>query len=123
MNASNLKKGFLTTHVLDTARGCPAAGVSVSVSRIQEYNTELISTDKTNEDGRLEKPILSGEKFLRGKYELVFHVGEYFENLIKPNSFPFFDQIPIRFQIWYEDEHYHIPLLLSPFSYSTYRGS
>ena len=123
MTENGAKKGFLTTHVLDTALGCPAAKISVSVSRIGESEIQLIATDKTNDDGRLTKPILSGEEFSRGKYELVFNVGEYFENLIQQDSLPFFDLIPIRFNIWNEDEHYHVPLLLSPYGYSTYRGS
>jgi|MDSW01.1.fsa_nt_gb 5-hydroxyisourate hydrolase len=123
MTGNGAKKGFLTTHVLDTALGCPAAKISVSVSRIVESKIQLIATDKTNDDGRLAKPILSGEEFSKGTYELVFNVGEYFENLSKWDSLPFFDRIPIRFKIWNEDEHYHVPLLLSPFGYSTYRGS
>ncbi len=115
--------GRLTTHVLDTARGCPADGVAVALYRLQP-EPELIGEDRTNADGRLDTPLLDGETFIPGHYELRFAAGDYFRS----NGFelpepPFVDQVCLRFGIADAAAHYHVPLLVSPWSYSTYRGS
>ena len=124
MKIKKVNKGFLTTHVLDTSRGRPAANMSISISRVLESKVMLLSVDKTNTDGRLSKPILKDDDFIKGTYELGFFVGDYLKaHSEKTSTHNFFDMIPIRFNIWNEDEHYHVPLLLSPFGYSTYRGS
>ena len=117
--------GYLTTHVLDTARGCPAEGIKIDLFKITaEYDLVKIATDETNNGGRLSKPILSGNDFREGKYQITFYVKEYFELSFKDLSEKLFlEEIPIRFIISQSMEHYHIPLLLSPFGYSTYRGS
>ena len=115
--------GRLTTHVLDTANGCPAAGVSIGLFRIQPQR-ELIAQDMTNADGRLDSPILDGNSFQPGVYELVFQAGDYFRNIQAdlPDP-PFVDEVALRFGIANGEQHYHVPLLVSPWSYSTYRGS
>ena len=112
--------GRLTTHILDTANGCPAEGVRVELYR---DNTMLI-VSKTNTDGRLDQPLLEDEAFTRGQYELIFYAGSYFnqKDLTLPDP-PFVDQVVLRFGIANPDQHYHVPLLVSPWSYSTYRGS
>lgn len=118
--------GYLTTHVLDTARGCPAEGIAISLFRISENDQEKIAETVTNNDGRTDAPILPKEKFATGTYELVFFVGDYLRanKLVDSDvSNLFLDEIPIRFGMDEEDAHYHVPLLLSPFGYSTYRGS
>ncbi|MBM3529484.1 MAG: hydroxyisourate hydrolase [Alphaproteobacteria bacterium] len=113
--------GRLTTHVLDTSAGRPAAGVRVRLRR--EGDGTILAEATTNADGRLDRPLLEGEVFKAGCYELEFHVGDYFRArgaaLADP---PFLDVIPLRFAAA-EDAHYHVPLLVSPFGYSTYRGS
>lgn len=115
--------GFLTTHVLDTARGCPAAGMTLELFRIDGTLHHLIRTMQTNEDGRTDSQILPAEEFAPGTYELVFHAGAYLDAIGVPHEDPrFLDVIPIRFGMS-EPTHYHVPLLLSPFGYSTYRGS
>lgn len=116
--------GYLTTHVLDTARGCPAAGMSIELFRIDGAERHLLRTLVTNDDGRTDAPILPAEDFHPGVYELVFHAGPYLDRLAaSPVGDPrFLDVIPIRFGMA-EASHYHVPLLLSPFGYSTYRGS
>jgi 5-hydroxyisourate hydrolase len=115
--------GRLTTHVLDTAAGKPAAGLTVELYRIAEMPVRL-TVAATNSDGRLEQPLLEGAAFAPGVYELRFHAGDYLRRsgaaLSDP---PFLDVVPIRFGVAGADEHYHVPLLLSPFGYSTYRGS
>jgi 5-hydroxyisourate hydrolase len=111
--------GKLTTHVLDTALGRPAAGL-----RIEVWRDGLVKTITTNVDGRADAPLLEGAAFTAGEYELRFHAGDYLRalkgNLAEPL---FFDVIPIRFGIADSSQHFHVPLLLSPFGYSTYRGS
>ncbi len=115
--------GRLTTHVLDTARGRPAAGLAVELWAIEEGRRRLVGTAVTNDDGRLDRPALEGDAFRPGIYELVFHAGDYLRSHGAALPEPLFlDEIPIRFGIA-EDSHYHVPLLLSPFGYSTYRGS
>ena len=115
--------GRLTTHVLDTARGCPAANVGVELYRIEDER-QLLKQDQTNADGRLDNPILDASDFQPGVYELVFSAGAYFRtcSLDLPNPL-FVDEVVIRFGIADADSHYHVPLLVSPWSYSTYRGS
>ena len=110
--------GCLTTHVLDTAHGKPGAGIAIELYRLGA-SRERLATATTNADGRCDKPLLEGEAFAAGTYELVFHAGDYFA-LPKPR---FLDQVVIRFGIAAAAEHYHVPLLLSPYGYSTYRGS
>ncbi len=110
---------MLTTHVLDTARGRPAAGVPVELARLADGGREVLARATTNADGRVDAP-LAGE-LASGEYELVFTVGGYFAG--EAADPPFLDRIPIRFGIADPAAHYHIPLLVSPWSYSTYRGS
>jgi 5-hydroxyisourate hydrolase len=115
--------GRLTTHVLDTALGVPAKGLKIELWSVTDA-PELISKHETNDDGRIDAPILEGSAFKVGIYELRFHAGDYLKATAKDLPSPLFlDVIPIRFGISEADSHYHVPLLLSPFSYSTYRGS
>lgn len=116
--------GKLTTHVLDTAGGRPAAGVRVELFRLTSADREAVCEVVTNDDGRCEGPLLSGDAFAPGQYELVFHVAAYFraQGVDLPDPV-FLDAIPIRFGIAAAGEHYHVPLLISPYAYSTYRGS
>jgi 5-hydroxyisourate hydrolase len=115
--------GRLTTHVLDTATGKPAAGLKIELWSAGGSRA-LIKTLLTNHDGRADKPILENEAFKPGKYELVFFAGDYLRangvNLPEP---AFLDVVPIRFGIADASAHYHVPLLISPYGYSTYRGS
>ncbi len=115
--------GFLTTHVLDTARGCPAKGLKIELFRLSGNGRHLLKTLVTNDDGRTDEQILPASEFELGEYELVFHVGAYLDASGTPPESPrFLDIVPIRFGMS-EAAHYHVPLLLSPFGYSTYRGS
>ncbi|MGR3661869.1 MAG: hydroxyisourate hydrolase [Paracoccaceae bacterium] len=115
--------GFLTTHVLDTARGIPAAGMTVELYSL-DNGRNLIRALVTNEDGRTDSQILPKNEFKTGTYELVFHAGAYLDATGTPPETPrFLDEIPIRFGISDAHSHYHVPLLISPFGYSTYRGS
>ena len=115
--------GYLTTHVLDTARGRPADGLEISLYRIEVDARVHVATMTTNSDGRTDAPILPEGRFRPGVYELVFHAGPYLDKVGVPEEHPrFLSEIPIRFGIS-EAAHYHVPLLLSPFGYSTYRGS
>lgn len=116
--------GYLTTHVLDTALGQPAANLQISLFRIEGAQRHLLAQTRTNADGRTDTPILPQETFAPGTYELVFEAGAYLDAIGIPAETPrFLDEIPIRFGISDADAHYHVPLLLSPFGYSTYRGS
>jgi 5-hydroxyisourate hydrolase len=117
--------GRLSTHVLDTARGRPAAGLRVELARVDEAagTREVLRTAETNADGRTDAPLLAGDELGVGVYELVFAVGEYFADLVPAGGPPFLDRIPIRFGIADAGAHYHVPLLASPWAYSTYRGS
>ena len=116
--------GKLTTHVLDTAHGCPAAGMRVSFFRIDEGVSRELKTLVLNADGRADAPLLEGDAHLPGRYRLVFAVAAYFAErgttLAEP---PFLGDVPVDFGIAAADQHYHVPLLVSPWSYSTYRGS
>ncbi len=115
--------GYLTTHVLDTARGCPAEGLSIELFRLTGETSIHLKTLVTNADGRTDEQILPVDEFETGTYELVFHAGAYLDTCGTPAEDPrFLDLIPIRFGMS-EASHYHVPLLLSPFGYSTYRGS
>jgi 5-hydroxyisourate hydrolase len=115
--------GRLTTHVLDTALGRPAKGLKIELWSM--INTPMfISNHVTNEDGRIDAPILEEAAFKTGTYELRFHAGDYLKSTGQELPSPLFlDMIPIRFGVSEPEGHYHVPLLLSPFSYSTYRGS
>ena len=119
MNAAN-SAGRITTHVLDTAAGRPAAGLKIDFYRLDGSARELIKSVTTNDDGRCDEPLLSGDAMTAGVLELVFHVGDY---LGRADEVSFLDQVPVRFGIADPTVHYHVPLLVSPFSYSTYRGS
>ena len=116
--------GYLTTHVLDTAHGCPAAGMRIDLFRLDGEARSLMTSVAANADGRCDGPLAEGDAFGAGAYEIVFHAGEYFRDrgadLPDP---PFIDLVPVRFGIASPDEHYHVPLLVSPYAYSTYRGS
>ena len=115
--------GFLTTHVLDTARGRPANGMRIDLYRIAREQRSLLKTLHTNDDGRTDEQILPASEFEIGEYELIFHAGDYLNAIGTPPEDPrFLNIIPIRFGMS-EAAHYHVPLLLSPFGYSTYRGS
>ncbi|MCB6179112.1 hydroxyisourate hydrolase [Rhodobacter sp. Har01] len=117
-------EGRLTTHVLDTARGCPAAGVKIALYRVSGNSHRKIAETATNADGRTEAPMLAGKGFAAGSYELVFFAGDYLRASGQAGEgVLFLDQIPIRFGISDAAQHYHVPLLISPFAYSTYRGS
>ena len=118
-----MSKGYLTTHVLDTYNGKPGSGIKGSLFKIEVENKIKLNDFILNKDGRCDGPILENEKFLEGKYELLFLCGSYFSeytNLEKPF---FLDDVIIRFGINKIDEHYHVPLLITPWSYTTYRGS
>ena len=108
--------GYLTTHVLDTGAGRPAAGLKIDLYRIEGDTRSHLKSVITNADGRTDAQILPVEEFALGTYELVFHAGDYL------GKRDFLDLIPLRFTMS-EASHYHVPLLLSPYSYSTYRGS
>jgi 5-hydroxyisourate hydrolase len=116
--------GRLTTHVLDTARGRPAAGIAVELARIDgSGGRSVLATARTNADGRTDAPLLEGAAFTPGTYELVFGVGEYFAGTESVADPPFLDRVPVRFGVADASAHHHVPLLASPWSYNTYRGS
>jgi 5-hydroxyisourate hydrolase len=116
--------GHLSTHVLDTAHGRPAAGLQISLLRLDTSGPVLIKQLTLNADGRTTGPLLAANEMAVGRYRLVFEVAAYFRasgvNLPEP---PFLDQVPVEFGIADAAGHYHVPLLVSPYSYSTYRGS
>ncbi len=117
------KEGRLTTHVLDTASGTPAAGMKIELFAVKGAEFYRILTVETNSDGRCAAPLLSGGSLKRGEYELRFHAGDYLDGQEKVSGRRFLDIIPIRFGIEDEGAHYHVPLLVAPYGYSTYRGS
>lgn len=108
--------GKLTTHVLDTAKGKPGTGIAITLHRITSDGSECLSRTTTNADGRTDKPLLEGEALREGLYEITFSVGKYFQS-------GFLEDVPVRFRIADASAHYHVPLLCSPWAYSTYRGS
>jgi 5-hydroxyisourate hydrolase len=116
--------GRLSTHVLDTVAGGPAEGVPWALYSIQENVRSELSSGRTNSDGRTDGALLEGAAVVVGTYELIFKVADYFKalgtNVSEP---PFLDEIPLRFTIFDSAQNYHVPLLVSPYSYSTYRGS
>jgi 5-hydroxyisourate hydrolase len=114
--------GRLTTHVLDIANGCPGAAINIDLFRVGQ--SDAIANTTTNSDGRCENPLLEGKDLVAGEYELVFHAGEYFNTRGQADGEQrFLDRVVVRFGINNVDQHYHVPLLLSPYGYSTYRGS
>lgn len=117
-----MTEGRLTTHVLDTTHGRPARGMRVHLHYVHGDHTHHVLESYTNADGRLDQPLLAGEQFQLGDFELQFHVGQYFSRLGLNIETSFLDVVPVRFSIS-EVAHYHVPLLVSPFGYSTYRGS
>ena len=116
--------GYLTTHVLDTAHGCPAAGMHVTLFRIEGSEPRRLKEADLDGDGRFPGRVLDGDEFRAGRYRLLFEVAAYFHGrgaaLAEP---PFLETVPVDFGIGSPEEHYHVPLLVSPWSYSTYRGS
>ena len=116
--------GYLTTHVLDTAKGMPAKGIRILLYSVSGNSHRKIAGAVTNEDGRTDTPILPEDGFKTGTYELIFFAGDYLRETGQAGDDPLFlDQVPIRFGMSDGDAHYHVPLLLSPYGYSTYRGS
>ena len=116
--------GFLTTHVLDTAHGTPAEGLRIELFRVADGRRDLIVETLPNDDGRWDEPLLPADAFAAGVYQLEFHAGDYFRAKgVALDDPAFLDVVPIRFGISQTDDHYHVPLLVSPYSYSTYRGS
>lgn len=117
--------GYLTTHVLDLARGCPAADVRVELWRLDASggNRVCLVATRTNADGRTDEPLLTGADFIAGIYELLFDVGEYFARQEPTPAPSFLGQTPVRFYIADPTAHYHVPLIVTPWGYSTYRGS
>jgi 5-hydroxyisourate hydrolase len=112
--------GKLSTHVLDTANGRPAAGLKIQLWRIEPKERQLLKEAITNQDGRTDTPLLLGDELKIGVYELVFHVAPYFSKTCED---AFLQEVPVRFRILNPEENYHVPLLVSPWSYTTYRGS
>jgi 5-hydroxyisourate hydrolase len=121
MQSHSQATGRLTTHVLDTALGEPARGLRIELFRLEGDTFHHLKTVETNDDGRCDAPLLAGETMKVGTYELRFHAGDYLG--LSQEGPMFLDVIPIRFGLSDESAHYHVPLLVSPFSYSTYRGS
>ena len=116
--------GKLTTHVLDTANGCPAAGMKLELAVLENSVWVDLKVLRTNADGRTDQPLLSAGEMRKGEFRLLFHVAEYFRaNRVQLPDPPFLDCVPVRFGIADPLAHYHVPLLCSPWSYSTYRGS
>jgi 5-hydroxyisourate hydrolase len=114
----------LTTHVLDTAHGCPAKDLQIELWAVSGDTRNLLKAARTNADGRTDQPLLGPEEMRTGQYELVFCVGDYFAAMLPAAAeIPFLDRVPVRFGIADAGGSYHVPLLCSPWSYSTYRGS
>ena len=118
---ANAQGGRLTTHVLDTARGRPAANLRIDLFRLEADRLTALKSLRTNADGRTDAPLLAGAELSAGIYELQFHAGEY--HGAAADSVPFLGIVPVRFGIADPGGHYHVPLLVSPYGYSTYRGS
>jgi 5-hydroxyisourate hydrolase len=126
-NAAGPDMGKLTTHVLNTAAGIPAASMRIKLFRLENGQRSMLRETITNSDGRCDGALLEGSALTSGQYEIEFMVGAYFAGTNQEKSdgakTPFLDVVPIRFGIAREDSHYHVPLLVSPWAYSTYRGS
>jgi 5-hydroxyisourate hydrolase len=119
-----MSEGYVTTQVLDAGRGCPAAGLRIDLFRLDGDARVHVRTVTTNADGRTDTPVIPKGELLRGTWELLFHAGDYLDAAGAPGETPrFLDLSPIRFGIADTAEHYHVPLLLAPYTYSTYRGS
>lgn len=114
----------LTTHVLDNSLGIPGHGIVIQLFQVVDNHRKHIISTKTNDDGRCDQPLLSGDAFKAGVYELDFYAGDYFraQGLVLPQP-PFVDVVTLRFGIADPARHYHVPLLVTPWAYSTYRGS
>jgi 5-hydroxyisourate hydrolase len=123
-SAAGGASGRLTTHVLDTMSGEPGAGIAVELFRLEGERKQPLVRLSTNADGRSPAPLLQGPELRPGVYELLFHVGDYFRSraVVLPEP-AFLDRVPVRFGVADPARHYHVPLLISPFGYSTYRGS
>ena len=116
--------GRLTTHVLDAAHGCPGSSIKVELYRVEGQQLELVNTALTNSDGRVDAPLLQGDDYRTGVYQLQFSAGDYYRARgVQLQAQAFLDVVVLRFGIDESQEHYHVPLLISPYSYSTYRGS
>ncbi len=113
----------LTTHVLDVYSGKPGKGIKVDLYYVQNNKREKLNSVILNNDGRTNQPLIEGSNFKEGKYELTFFVGDYFKKIAEIPKIPFLDDVVVKFGISNSKEHYHVPLLVSPWSYSTYRGS
>ena len=114
----------LSTHVLDTANGCPASGMQLELWSLNGASRKLIKTVRTNADGRTDQPLLSGPEMAPGEYEIVFFAGDYFASKATTSGgVRFLDRVPVRFGLADASASYHVPLLCSPWAYSTYRGS
>ena len=113
----------LTTHVLDVYSGKPGKGIKVDLYYVENNKKEKLNSVILNNDGRTDKALIEGANFKEGKYELVFFVGDYFKKITETSEIPFLDDVIIKFGISNATQHYHVPLLVSPWSYSTYRGS
>ena len=113
----------LTTHVLDIYSGKPGKNIKVEIYFYKNNKKIKLNTLVLNEDGRASKPLLEGENFKDGEYELIFFVGDYFKKINNVSKIPFLNDVVIKFGVSNSKEHYHVPLLVSPWSYSTYRGS
>ncbi len=116
--------GKLTTHVLDAAHGCPGSSIGIELYRVEGSNLVRVASATTNGDGRCDAPLLEGDAYRSGVYQLQFHAGDYYRarGVALPEP-AFLDVVVLRFGIDAAQEHYHVPLLISPYSYSTYRGS
>ena len=108
---------------MDIYSGKPGKGIKVDLFYINNNGRKKLNTVVLNNDGRADKPLVEGKNFLDGKYEIVFYVGDYFKKITETKNIPFLDDVVIRFGISNSKEHYHVPLIVSPWSYSTYRGS
>ncbi|HEX8591869.1 MAG TPA: hydroxyisourate hydrolase [Pseudomonas sp.] len=116
--------GKLTTHVLDAAHGCPGSAIKVELYRVEGERLDQVASTVTNRDGRCDAPLLQGQDYRSGVYQLHFHAGDYYRARGTELPAPaFLDVVVLRFGIDAGQEHYHVPLLISPYSYSTYRGS
>ena len=116
--------GRLSTHVLDIMSGMPAAGVRIELYGLAGDSRRLVASATTNADGRTDQPLLAGDALRSGAYELLFHIGEYFRDKgVDLPAPPFLETVPVRFGVADAGAHYHVPLLVSPWAYSTYRGS